>query len=95
MNFKHCIILGITVVDSDGENVSELSDDDSSYDEIQQEIKENERKQLKDSLERLKAARQKKIQLSTEKKKKFSKKMCKSGRAHPVISHCSHLLLKK
>ena len=68
-------MFGITVVDSDGENVSELSDDDSSYDEIQQEIKENERKQLKDSLECLKAARQKKIQLSTEKKKKFSKKM--------------------
>ena len=55
--------------------MSELSDDDSSYDEIQQEIKENERKQLKDSLERLQAARQKKIQLSTEKKKKFSKRM--------------------
>ena len=72
-------MFGITVVDSDGENVSELSDNDSSYDEIQQEIKENERKQLKDSLERLQAARKKKIQLSTEKKKKFSKKMCKSG----------------
>ena len=66
--------------------MSELSDDDSSYDEIQKEIKENERKQLKDSLERLQAARQKKIQLSTEKKKKFSKKMS-LGMRFPTIWH--------